>query len=522
MNNITLEMLVRAGNTAAVLEYSLDEKLPEDLKKDKLAEASIYGLIRKMEGELIDSDPICANLRTEPVTEYLNKTTLNIELLKELVGIMWEGANASIEPYGQIPVFDILGVNAVAEAINRHMNDTVLHKQMTLLIERGYQLVFCPFDIDKEHVEQYFPIIDEWRDLVDPKQIASDAVDDWEDDLWDQDYSRDFIDAATEKLIELTDKETVSKLLARFNELEHHKELTESGKLDKIDESSREDLGEQASKALRKFENDRSPYYKAAETLAEAVDASVISRSMGEWLKKGKFNHIRAILRYVKQEKKRVYDDSAKNHVGFAIEDAIKGNKTERLDFVLELSKDLIDRDNPNIETVVRAYDLCSKEIRPSQELKALLASDADKFDPKFLDVCLVRVYVEDNGYSIDFLDTIKYKTRYDSSVIMANHDWLIALVDGLKKFGHDPHKLKREEALEIYEKSELPELPKIWNTRFTIATEGYEGLILHVPKPEEAKTLEQRGLYLVGVDIDGAYELKPVSEEMSKKISEL
>jgi len=110
-----------------------------------------------------------------------------------------------------------------------------MREKVTSLVRSGYDLVFCTQDIDADLVEHYFPIIDEWRDFVDPQEIAQQAVSNFAgmEGLFDKDYQQKFVYTALDKLIALTDRGTISRLVyEHFGDTDDYQRFILDGTID--------------------------------------------------------------------------------------------------------------------------------------------------------------------------------------------------------------------------------------------------------------------------------------------------
>src|SRR3989338_6335939 len=180
--NITLELLVRSGNPEGVEQFTESEGFDEFRRTVKITEAGVYSAIKSMWEEAeggIDSREICHLLNQNKFTNYFS-TINNTEVLGGIVDVLQAGTQANMEAYAQIT------------------------------------------DIDVEMVDHYFPIIDKWREFVNPQKVAQQAIRDIAEDIVDEEedlfnsdngYKKDFVYKSMDKLVELTDRETVSRLV---------------------------------------------------------------------------------------------------------------------------------------------------------------------------------------------------------------------------------------------------------------------------------------------------------------------
>ena len=371
--NIALELLVRSGNPKGVEQFAESEEFDEARRTEKVAEAGVYSAIRYMWKEAeggIDSQRICQFLNQERFTDYFS-TANNTDVLEGIVDVLQAGTQAMMEAYAQITAIDVLGVESVAGAIRRNIDAPNMREKVTRLVQSGYGLVFCPHDIDAEMVDHYFPIIDKWRDFVNPQEVAQQAIRDITEDIAeegedffnpDYSYKKDFVYKALDKLVELTDRETVSKLIHEtMGDSDNYQRFIDDGKVDayrptaKPEESANANL----NKVLQKYEGDRFPSSWNVKDLAEAVgddDKEYVAERMGAWFTEGRMRHFSEVAKY---EDGILYDhDVARRVVGEGIAKASESGNLTSLDWVLDLPNHLIDETNPAIGGVVTAYKI--------------------------------------------------------------------------------------------------------------------------------------------------------------------
>ncbi len=362
--NITLELLVRSGNPKGVRQFAESEGFDEIRITEKTAEAGVYSAIKLMWEEAeggINSDEVCSFLSQQEITDYLSKVN-NPEVLEKIIDVLQVGTQAMMEAYAQISAIDVLGVESLAGAIRRNINAPNMKEKVTNLVKSGYSLVFCPHDIDADMVDHYFPIIDNWREFVNPQEVAQQVVSDFaeNDYLFEHDERKDFVYKALDKLVELTDRETVSKLVQEhFRDSDNYQILINDGKIDgftpinKIRESTNANL----NKALQKYEGDGFPSKWEVKNLAEAIgdnDKKYVAQKMGVWFQTGRLRHFSEVAKY---EDGRLYDhEVASRIIGEGIAQASESGNLAYLEGVLDLPHYLININNPAISGFVAAY----------------------------------------------------------------------------------------------------------------------------------------------------------------------
>lgn len=375
--NIALELLVRSGNPKSVEKLAEVERIGEPLRTEKVAEAGIYSAIKVMWEEAeggIDSTRICQFLNQSRYGDYFNSTR-NIELLEKIVDVLQAGTHAQMEAYAQITAIDVLGVDSLAGAIRRNIDAPHMKEKVTKLVQKGYSLVFCPHDIDANMVKDYFPIIDKWRDFVNPLEVAAQVINGiskGSEDLFEYDYQKEFVYAALDKLTELTNRETVSRLMyEHFGEHEDYRRFIDDGKIDAcmpkpvIGGQTEEEID--VERAIKKYENERFPSNYDVKNLANALGnkgRNYVAQRMGQWFKKGRMKHLREVATF---EEGILYNhDVARRALSEAVAESCQQGDLTRLDWILDFPQRLIDETNSAISGVVQAYRI-SQQTKEQQ-----------------------------------------------------------------------------------------------------------------------------------------------------------
>lgn len=380
--DITLELLIKQGNPEGVEKFAGTKGYNNKKKEEKKAEAGIYYAIREMwkqaEGG-IDSDSVCRFFNQDIFKNYFSSTA-NIILLEDLIDVLDAGTHAQMETYAQITAIDVFGMDLISDAIRKNLDNGKIKEKTEKLVKNGYSLVFCTFDIDSEQVNNYFPLVDKWRDLINPKELVEETIESFAEEIkekeMDFDYQKEFLDAALDKLIELTDKQTVSNLIYDKFEEGFYKKLVKEGKIDEYDSSldkakpeevDAEGIPRKIVSAVEKYENKMGVWDLDVTHLEEVVNGKAkkyISKKMGEWFRKGKLRQVLEIVKYKNQD---LYDhEIARKEISKGIEEAVKKGNLIRLGWVMDFPEYLIDRKNPAITSVIEAYDI-NKETKSKQ-----------------------------------------------------------------------------------------------------------------------------------------------------------
>ncbi|HLC53786.1 MAG TPA: hypothetical protein VJK03_04535 [Candidatus Nanoarchaeia archaeon] len=356
---VTLDLLVRSGNPGAVKSFTAQYPVPESKKEEKTTEANIYAAIKIMREEAeggIDSEPACTFFNRPRISSYFS-TTKNISLLEEIVEVLSAGTNASMEAYAQITAIDVLGVPALEQALRNNLHVPTLQSKVKQLVSAGYELVFCPNNIDADAVNHYFPIVHRWKDLIEPNETAEKAIETIADDienLLEYDYSREFLYAALPKLAELTDAQTVAQLAHNYIKKvseDSYKRLIDEKKVLPYERKEGQNTTEQdVLRAVTAYE--RNHYLRKDEvaTLAKALKGrgkEYLADKIGEWFRKGQMIHIAKVV----EHDILLYDlQRAQNAVAERITLAYGENNLALLERGLQLPQKLIDAHNPGAE----------------------------------------------------------------------------------------------------------------------------------------------------------------------------
>lgn len=372
--DLTIELLVRSGNPEGVEVFASKEHISDEKKETKIAEAGIYSAIKLMGEEAeggIDSARMCEFFNRDVFKKYFD-TTRNVTLLCDLVDVLVSGTHAMMEAYAQISAIDVLGVNGVANALRRNLDDDCLKKKVVYLVNEGCCLVFCTHDIDRGMLDNYFPILSEWQDLVDKKSVVENAIKGFADDLSPlAESDTGFVYAAFDKLIELTDREFVSKIARETFEREDYDLLEKNQKVDSAEKKKKRKTKNESSdvaRAVKVFENSHGFSFDAktlATKISRDADRKYVGEKLGEWLKDGLTYHLKEVFSY---EQGQLYDESiGRKSLAKSIAELVAKGDVEKLEFVLTLPEELLDKENPALQPVIAAYEI-TKATKPHAE----------------------------------------------------------------------------------------------------------------------------------------------------------
>ena len=364
--NITLDLLITSGNPKGVEVFTQQHQLPDEQKKKALAEASIISAVQCMAEEAdggIDGQRFQEYFDQQHIAEYLAVTT-NTPLLEKIVEVLYAGTNASMEAYAQITAVDVLRVPALATALRSNLAVPSLEAKMRKLIRSSYAVVFSSSNIDAETVNRYFPIINQWKDLVNHFEVAQQTLnslagDDSLDAYLKEDYNREFFATALDKLIELTNRPTISRIMhEQFGESQAYCNLVAEGKIEGVVPTPRQQASAEVEKAIAAYENNRWVSDHDLEHLSQQLKGKgkeVLSHKLTEWFVGSKTNHALALTRYEYQ----LYDSViAERELTSCLISLCSAKNINTLLKAFELPEQLINFSRPELAQFAEAYKI--------------------------------------------------------------------------------------------------------------------------------------------------------------------
>ncbi len=380
---VTLELLVRYGNPHAVQTFTQQHEIAAEKKEEKIVETRIYAAIKEMWEEAeggIDSERFRPFFLHPRCTAYLTKT-INIPLLEEIVEVLKAGTNAYMEEYAQITAIDILDVPAIENALRRNSENTSLRKHIEELVQSGYSLVFCPCNINADAVNHYFPIVNRWKDFIEPEKIAEQVIENLAEkieNLMKHDYSRKFFYAALDKLPQLTDASTTARLAynhIRKKSPEAYEQLVADKKIVQYEEQTPLSTTDQDVKeAVEKYEKEKFCLDDKVHKLSEALKGKgrvYLADKIGEWFEKRQICHLTKLVSY---KGEALYDvQRAQENIVSQIRKAYEQCDLVVLERGLSLPAKLINKKDPTIASFVEAYNLANSSFSDNSEEQAEL-----------------------------------------------------------------------------------------------------------------------------------------------------
>lgn len=367
--NITLEILVRGGNVNAVTAFAKEHKLTEKHRKEKIAEAALYHLAGKIRKDwsTIGVDGIPEWLQQPDLKKYF-ETTENTDLIWEIVSSLEKATRSVDEDSPYLLAISVLGVPALAKAFKRiTANVPAIKNTLNDLITECYQVVFSASASNMYFIEHYLPLLKPWEDCADTVNLVPTVLGRFADDenLLEYDYKKEFFYAAIDALIQITGRRDVSErvrdIFGQNEDNEVYQQLLADKKIDPV-EQKQKTKPSKITKALDDFEKDWPNKY-AVEQLAKQLQGKgqerVAQRIVLLFLFE-KFDHLTAVVTYGKT----LYDaTTVKQRLTEKIIEVIADRDYTKLAFALQLPEELIDRNKPELEPFIRAYDLRKTKI---------------------------------------------------------------------------------------------------------------------------------------------------------------
>lgn len=367
--HLALDLLITSGNVKGIEAFALAHDISSDTKKKALAEAGIQSAIDCMAEEAeggIDGERFMQYFSRQPLIEYFTLTT-NTPLLEKIVDVLYAGTHASMEAYAQITAVDVLRAPALTAALRRNLTTPSLKDKMTGLIRSSYAVVFSSSNIDAETVNSYFPVINLWKDLVDPREIAEQTItalgeDESLDSYLRAGYNQEFFNAALNKLIELTDRTTMSRLMHQhFSGSSAYRNLVEAGTLESVVRLPGQQASEDVEKAIAAYEEDSWPGEYDVKRLAKQLKGKgkeALSRRLAEWFAGRRTQHALALVNY----KEQLYDvEIAQRELTSCIVNICRAHDLSRLQGALSFPEQLIDFSRPELQQFTEAYRIHKK-----------------------------------------------------------------------------------------------------------------------------------------------------------------
>ncbi len=368
---LTLELLVKSGNVQGTALFANKEGLDKDIIADKIAEAGIYREIRYISStpEEFDSDACVRFFGSDNFSNYFARTT-NVPLLTSFVKAIHAATNVNMEEYAQLAPFDVLGLKSVYDGLRKNSNAVGLKESLVALIQRGYSLVFSPGQNDEQTVGHYFSIINKWKDIITPEDIAKMAIQNYPLDLFTDTQTSDEERLSTivlDNLIELTGIATVSRLMYEtYGGTPSYARLVGSGRIDpyvpQVHAPRHIGINPQAAQLIEDYETERDPSFFDFDELSMQISPAgrkYLGTRMGEWLKEGKARHTGALMSYGSSI---LYDETeARKSITEAIAQLSENGEVAKLLVALSFPQQLIDTTNPKVSAFADAYLLCQE-----------------------------------------------------------------------------------------------------------------------------------------------------------------
>lgn len=362
--NITLEILVRSGDTRPVAAYATKHQLDEKKTEEKVCETALYDVVNNIRDDWseVDVDGIHDVLQHPQLTRYFNQTQ-NAELMCEIVNSLETAIHSVGEDAPYLLAISVLGVPALARAIQRTVTDPKTKNTINDLITECYQVVFSASANNLYFLDHYLPLLKPWQDCVDQVNLVKTVLQNFaeENGLLEYDYKKEFFYAAIDSLIELFGRQYISECIADvFKESEDeetYKQLLSDKKVDAVKQKLKTKPSKIA-KALGAYEEDW-PNKHAVQQLEQKLGGKGqqdVARRLGSWFSKGAFRHVSTLINHTSGT---LYDHKiAREELRGQIIIALANEDYKKLTFALELPEHLIDKESPTLKDFIAAYNI--------------------------------------------------------------------------------------------------------------------------------------------------------------------
>lgn len=373
-DEIKFELLKRWGNVKEVNRILSQQETPEEERVNPLSEAYLHDIIRNVLGvrsqrtgyENMREDGLDNLLNVKEVNQFLEVSN-DWDILTEFVaglGDQFEEyvANPPMETYVPMYLLRLLNYNPLVEAIRKGAEENPnLRSALKRTIKRGYQIIFSR-DIDDDMFAEYNPMLARWNGFIDPFEAVVLAAGELSHCFYETDeieYQRNKIEKAVPVLVELTDEQTVAlALYVASDNSEGYRALVDLGITQDGSEIDDSDKETKINDIRKKDHHDIYPFAGISQTdeLEEALASGEdFSERFGDWFKDESMGYI---FRASSEHGERYDHEKARQSLGVAIADSVKEEDWDKLKWVIEFPSDLIDDKNPNLTSLVEAYNL--------------------------------------------------------------------------------------------------------------------------------------------------------------------
>lgn len=367
--NITLEILVRSGNTPAVKQFCTEQKYSLEKHQENTTEAMIYAVLNEMRKDDCGINPNWADyFENTPINQYLTKTN-NADILMDILDVLIQGTRVEMETYAQILPIEFLHVEAFSAALRSNLDKKNVKAKLSTLVQTGYQLLFTPCGISAEDVTHYFSILHPFRDFINPFEMITNALTEFADynctDI-------EFVTSAITSMIQLTDKQTISRIVYKnLDDKSLYKHLVKQGIIDAITKSIDTsivpvELVNLVRDYARFPSNDITPFKKAIGKIDAQRRKEYVARGMAQWLAD---HNIKPFMKLVQNDPDgKFYDKTiACEAIANVLTSAVQQKEYALLTTALALPEQLVDPCNKNLLPFITAYRISKKHAGEQQ-----------------------------------------------------------------------------------------------------------------------------------------------------------
>jgi hypothetical protein len=304
--NLAFELLSLAGELESFDALQGELKIDNEQCARLRVRAEFYHLVQRMSECELEAFDFASFFEHGTLADYTRSSSNPSEaqaLLRVLNGVI----NMSMEAYAQLDAVGILAKESITACIKNNLKDPSVKKDFTSFIESAYATIFCTSYVEKQHLDELFPVIDEWRSLVEPEKIVTSAIMNVDDlsefvgrdgDSGGSDVSEFFI-AALGRQMEMTSREFVSDLyFTHHSDSEAYAFLVERNLIDKPPVEANVDLGEMTARtrlAIRNYEKKWFIYEGDVKELLKNIGADGadhLAVAVERWLREGRVARI--------------------------------------------------------------------------------------------------------------------------------------------------------------------------------------------------------------------------------------
>lgn len=362
-SDIALALLQHSGDIAALIRACEVQGSPSINHGDKLVEAQILSEISKLENVQFNTEvwgEIKANLSTQPVSEYLQRTN-NVEMLSGLLNAIAEHLSQ-----GRMEVLSLLADDGIAQALRNNLDSHELKDTLKGIVSAGYVNALTLSE-NLEIAQQSFAQVDKWRDLINTTRLTQDVIKQLSlSNLADVQY----VNFVLDKLSLVSDRATVSTMMHdAFASSGEYQALLQSARIDQPNAEIQSVLAMDV--ALSNYESSLQVGMADVENLAQrvcrapqALARNEMAARLAIWFFNKQFEHARLVAEY--EEGFLCNKELAASELARILTRLCKEKKWAHASKILQFPKWLLQYENPELSGVVSAYEITHAVERAS------------------------------------------------------------------------------------------------------------------------------------------------------------